>query len=82
VNWIKDPQALMPGTRMPAFYDFSDPAPDGPEDVLGGDDQKQVEALRDYILTLHGAAPVATNTDNEPREGLSQAEEKSAPVGG
>jgi len=54
VQWIRDPQALQEGTRMPSFYDFNDPTPDGPDDVLGGDDGKQVEALRDYLLTLHG----------------------------
>ncbi len=55
VDWIKDPQALMPGTGMPGFYDFSDDAPDGPDDVLGGDDLEQVKALRDYLLTLGSA---------------------------
>jgi mono/diheme cytochrome c family protein len=64
-DWIKDPQSLQENTRMPSFYDFSDPSPDGPDDILGGSDAMQVEALRDYILTLHGAgqslprAPVA-----------------------
>jgi mono/diheme cytochrome c family protein len=58
LDWLRNPQALQPGTKMPAFYDFSDPSPDGPDDVLGGDDERQVEALRDYVLSL-GAAPVA-----------------------
>ena len=30
--------------------------PDGPEDILGGDEKKQIEALRDYVLTLHKAS--------------------------
>lgn len=55
VQWLRNPQALQPGTKMPAFYDFSDDVPDGPEDVLDGDDSKQVEALRDYVLSLNGA---------------------------
>ena len=46
IKWIQDPQKMMPGTKMPAFY------PDGPPDILGGDDQEQIRALRDYILTL------------------------------
>ena len=53
VEWLRDPQALDPGTKMPAFYNFDDDEPDGPDDILGGNDEKQVEALRDYILTLH-----------------------------
>jgi hypothetical protein len=50
IKWIRDPQALMPGTKMPAFY------PDGPPDVLGGKDERQIEALRDYIFRL-GSRP-------------------------
>ena len=46
VKWIHDPQKLMPGTKMPSFY------PGGPPDVLGGDDDAQIRALRDYIVSL------------------------------
>jgi mono/diheme cytochrome c family protein len=55
LEWIKDPQALMPGTKMPAFY------PGGPEDVFGGDEAKQIMSMRDYIMSLgdHGAATTA-----------------------
>jgi hypothetical protein len=31
---------------MPSFY------PGGPDDVLGGKEDIQIEALRDYIMTL------------------------------
>lgn len=55
VQWLRNPQMLQPGTKMPSFYNFDDDQPDGPEDVLGGNDEKQVEALRDYIMTLHPA---------------------------
>jgi hypothetical protein len=41
---------------MPAFYNFDDETPDGPEDILGGDDAKQVQALRDWVLTLDNEA--------------------------
>ena len=53
VSWLSNPQALMPGTKMPQFYNLEDDVPDGPEDVLGGDERKQIQALRDYVLTLH-----------------------------
>ena len=46
IDWLADPQSLMPGTRMPAFY------PLGAPDVLGGDTGHQLEVLRDYLLTL------------------------------
>ena len=53
MSWLSNPQALMPGTKMPQFYNLEDDVPDGPEDVLGGDERKQIQALRDYVLTLH-----------------------------
>ena len=46
VEWLKDPQALMPGTMMPGFF------PDGQSpvtDILDGDWIKQIEAIRDYL---------------------------------
>jgi mono/diheme cytochrome c family protein len=46
VDWIRDPQKLMPGTKMPSFY------PGGPPDILGGSDEAQMRALRDYIVSL------------------------------
>ena len=46
-DWISDPQALQPGTRMPSFY------PDAaPPDILDGNPEKQVEALRDYLMSI------------------------------
>jgi mono/diheme cytochrome c family protein len=59
VDWIRDPQKLMPGTKMPSFY------PGGPPDVLGGDDEAQMRALRDYIVSLglpDAAAPAQQAT--------------------
>jgi mono/diheme cytochrome c family protein len=55
--WIKNPQALMPGTKMPAFYDEGQP---GPEDVFGGNVDEQIAAMRDYIMSLGWASPGAT----------------------
>jgi mono/diheme cytochrome c family protein len=45
-KWITDPQKVMPGTKMPSFY------PGGPPDVLEGNDEAQILALRDYIISL------------------------------
>ncbi len=84
VDWIKDPQALMPGSRMPSFYDFTDDSPDGPDDVLGGSDLEQVKALRDYILTLHAptgavAQPaVATDAEESAPEPAEMPSEETA----
>lgn len=46
IHWIRDPQKLMPGTRMPSFY------PGGPDDILEGNEERQIEAMRDYLMVL------------------------------
>jgi mono/diheme cytochrome c family protein len=51
-RWIADPQKLQPGTKMPTFYPPDDPASNAPPDILGGQPQRQIEVLRDYIFTL------------------------------
>lgn len=46
VEWLKDPQSLQASTMMPGFF------PDGQtpiQDLLGGDAEKQIEAIRDYL---------------------------------
>lgn len=47
IDWIGDPQALLPGTRMPTFYPQATP-----RDVLDGDPDHQIRVLRDYLLTI------------------------------
>jgi cytochrome c2 len=45
VEWLKDPQNQMPGTRMPSFfYD------DG--DYFFDDAPEQMDAIRDYLMTF------------------------------
>ncbi len=52
IKWLQDPQKVQPGTKMPSFY------PGGPDNILGGKDDVQIEALRDYIMLLgKGGAP-------------------------
>lgn len=46
VKWLKDPQKVQPGTKMPSFF------PGGPDDILGGNEEQQIIALRDYIMSL------------------------------
>lgn len=48
VLWLKDPQAVTEGTMMPGFFpDGQTPLPD----ILGGDVQAQMEAIRDYLYS-------------------------------
>jgi len=54
IKWLKDPQKIQPGTKMPSFY------PGGPDNILGGKEDLQIEALRDYLISLgRGGAPAA-----------------------
>lgn len=46
IKWLQDPQKVQPGTKMPSFF------PGGPDNILGGKDERQIEALRDYIMLL------------------------------
>ncbi len=49
VEWLKDPQAIQPGTMMPGYW------PDGQTalpDVLEGDAKKQMEAIRDHVFII------------------------------
>ncbi len=49
IAWMHDPQEIEPGTRMPTFFpDGQTPFPD----ILDGDVDKQIEAIRDYTWSL------------------------------
>jgi mono/diheme cytochrome c family protein len=51
VRWIQDPQKLMKGTKMPTFFEDDE---SGPDDILGGDEAKQIRAIAAYIASLGG----------------------------
>ena len=72
VPWLKNPQALMDGTRMPSFWDFSDEKnPTSPSKLFNGDARQQIEALRDYLLHLElkNGAPAARTASAGSHEG-------------
>ena len=48
-KWLRDPQAIMPGTLMPSFWEDGESMAPG---ILGGDPDKQIEALTKYILEV------------------------------
>jgi len=60
IKWLQDPQKVQPGTKMPSFF------PGGPDNILDGKDDRQIEALRDYIMSL-GASNGANTTQAAPR---------------
>lgn len=45
-KWLKDPQKIQPGTKMPSYY------PDGPEDILEGKEDRQIQAITEYLMRL------------------------------
>jgi hypothetical protein len=56
IDWLRDPQKIQPGTNMPTFfYEGISPIPD----VLDGNAEEQIRALRDYIWTFGRRAPSA-----------------------
>jgi mono/diheme cytochrome c family protein len=60
IKWLHDPQKVQPGTKMPSFY------PGGPDDILGGKEDLQIEALRDYIMSLGRSSVVASPAPAAP----------------
>lgn len=52
IEWLKNPSKLMPGTKMPTFWDPSDYENSGPPDIFDGDEDKQIRVLRDYLMNL------------------------------
>ena len=52
VAWLRNPQALQEGTRMPSFFQPDDLSAKPYPDYFGGDQVKQMEALRDYVISL------------------------------
>jgi len=47
-KWLQDPQKIQPGTKMPSYY------PGGPDDVLGGKEDRQIQAITEYLMRLSG----------------------------
>ena len=61
LDWLIDPQQIAPGTRMPTFFpDGQSPFPD----VLDGDSQAQIRAVRDYLFLTVGEGARADSTDD------------------
>lgn len=72
-KWVRDPSVLVPGTRMPGFY----PEPNsGPKDVLEGDDERQITAIVNYLMTLGKKDGVVANEPSAPVAPESQPSAK------
>ncbi|MCH7887603.1 MAG: c-type cytochrome [Candidatus Marinimicrobia bacterium] len=53
-KWIRNPNLIQPGTKMPTFFDPEYYDESGPDDILDGDEDKQIELMTNYILQLGG----------------------------
>jgi cytochrome c2 len=52
LDWLADPQKIVPGTRMPTFFEGGKSPL---TNILGGSAKEQIEAIRDHIfVTLNG----------------------------
>jgi hypothetical protein len=59
LDWLKDPAAILPGTRMPAFW------PEYPKSAyphLGASGEAQILAIRNYLMTFKGGPSPMTGT--------------------
>jgi mono/diheme cytochrome c family protein len=61
-QWLQDPGRIQPGTRMPANFPANAQENAYPE-ILGGDQAKQIDAVRAYLLTLGKGIPAAREAD-------------------
>lgn len=61
IDWLKDPQNEMPGTRMPSFF-YSD------GDPLMDDPDSKINAIRDYVMQLGGRRTGRMASAEGPRE--------------
>jgi mono/diheme cytochrome c family protein len=50
-RWLTEPTKIQPGTRMPTNFP-EEPSENAFPEILGGDQRKQIEAVRAYLLTL------------------------------
>jgi mono/diheme cytochrome c family protein len=63
LRWLTDPALIDPQTRMPAFFqpDATGKRVTTFTDILGGDVDAQLRALRDYTFSLGGPVKTTTN---------------------
>jgi mono/diheme cytochrome c family protein len=64
-KWIRNPAELVPGIRMPGYY----PEPgSGPKGILEGDDEKQIQAIVNYLMYLGNGGSVTVSVDPQEKK--------------
>ena len=73
IEWLRDPQNIMPGTKMPAPYLPDDEIlnlPGAENDwgkyvvQIGGDQEMMLEGLRDYLYSIKGKSDISSEIQN------------------
>lgn len=78
VKWITNPQDFMPGTKMPTYYDPKNPDASAPPDILGGNAKRQIQVLRDYLLTISEHPPQVKQAVSVPERAEDKASDTHA----
>lgn len=68
-KWVRNPAELVPGIRMPGYYPPGSPGPAG---ILGGDVDRQVQAIVDYVISLGNPESVVIKGGGSPEESTVQ----------
>jgi len=77
-EWLKNPPALMPGTKMPVFFDPQNYHESGPPDILDGNEDEQIRVLRNYIMSISQVAQPQTSKQKD--DAPAPAPVKATPV--
>ncbi len=75
-QWVRNPSDLVPGTRMPGYYPEKGV---GPKDILGGDDEKQIQALVNYVMTRGESGQIVAQPAQFPLSSDTMTPGKEAP---
>jgi len=85
IEWLRDPQNIMPGTKMPAPYlpdseilNLSGAENDWGKYIvqIGGDREVMLEGLRDYIYSIDGEKDISEEIKNYFRKNGYEFEEE------
>ncbi len=74
VRWLRDPSKIVPGAKMPSFFEDEN---SGPDDILGGDETAQILALRDYLMSRGAASDPGYQRAKAEHQQVSPAQGRS-----
>lgn len=74
--WLANPNAMMPGTRMPALWPSEDPTDEnsplmGIPGYFDDDAERQIQAVRDYLYIWEGEPTLPSPPNATPVNGYS-----------